>query len=125
VYKICEKNNIFPTLMTGFYPRINMTIEYPDLPVYIGLTVPLEKIKEKPIVKFECRDMGLWTFMVVSRDSVGGEEKCHWLLTNMYGNNFSTGQEIIPYNINLGEKKSFKASHFLITSTKEKPKNTI
>jgi len=99
---------IYEDLFDGAYftPNLNLTIEFDFdeelvTPVYRGNVIKPKEATKEPYVHYECTDNdSLWTLLMTNPDghfSENTSEYLHWMVTNIKGNDLSTGQVVAPY----------------------------
>jgi len=99
---------VFEDLFDGAYftPNVNLEIEFDyeeDLvtPVFRGNVIKPKEATTEPYVHYQCSEEdSLWTLLLTNPDghfSDSSSEYLHWMVTNIKGNDLSTGQVIAPY----------------------------
>lgn len=102
-----ENYGIFQDLFNGAYfcPILKLDIRYQDeefsTPVCRGNVVKPKEASQEPIVGFDSDSTeSLWTLILTNPDghlTDSSAEYLHWMITNIPGNDVSSGQVTVPY----------------------------
>jgi len=99
---------VYEDLFDGAYftPNVNLTIEFDYneelvTPAFRGNVIKPKEATTEPYVHYECPENdSLWTLLLTNPDghfTDNSSEYLHWMVTNIKGNDLSTGQVIAPY----------------------------
>ena len=95
------RDKIFPDiLMPSFSPSLELKVTYEDgLAVRKGHMVAPQRLVTPPRVEFVGLEAAKYTFVMSSPDelSAKGKESLHWLVTNIAGSNFASGEHLCKY----------------------------
>ncbi|CAH4034209.1 unnamed protein product [Pieris brassicae] len=102
VQSLFKKNSIIPDIIT-IAPSEILNIQYQSgVTVNLGKELTPTQVKDKPVVKWACKDTEYYTLAMIDPDAPSREkpkfrEWHHWLVGNIYGGDLNKGEVLSDY----------------------------
>nr|XP_002125755.1 39S ribosomal protein L38, mitochondrial-like [Ciona intestinalis] len=107
IHRVAHHYGVFKDLFghAHFYPRLRMEVGYKDggsfiNPVHYGNEISPSEASTQPEVTYQSEADGLWSLLLLNLDGNiedNDKEYLHWFVTNIEGDDITTGETIIDY----------------------------